>query len=89
MYADVSLEIPRSTKTYIIPANALVTRGDGPQVVLAVNDKINYRKVQLGDDFGKEIEITEGVTGGDQVVVNPSDALRDGNKIAVEHGEAK
>jgi RND family efflux transporter MFP subunit len=89
MYADVSLEIPRSTKTYIIPANALVTRGDGPQVVLAVHDKINYRKVQLGDDFGKEIEITEGVSGGDKVVVNPSDALRDGNKIAVEHGEAK
>ncbi|MBU6450464.1 MAG: efflux RND transporter periplasmic adaptor subunit [Cyanobacteria bacterium REEB67] len=84
MYADVSFALPRNTRTFIIPANALVTRGDGPQVVLAVNNTIEYRPVQLGDDFGKEIEVVAGLKGNDQVVVNPSDALKDGGRVAID-----
>ena len=84
MYADVSFAVPRTTRTYMIPTNALVTRGDGPQVVLASNNAIEYRSVKLGDDFGKEVEILNGLKGNEEIVINPSDALKDGAKVTID-----
>jgi hypothetical protein len=33
--------------------------------------------VQLGLDFGTEVEVTRGISAGDRVVVNPTDAVRE------------
>jgi RND family efflux transporter MFP subunit len=84
MYADVSFSVPRSSKTLLIPANALVTRGEGTQVVLARNGIIAYRTVQIGNDLGKQVEIIAGLTGRETVVINPSDTLKSGTKIAID-----
>jgi RND family efflux transporter MFP subunit len=84
MYADVTFSVPRAAHTFLIPTNSLITRAEGPQIVIARGDSVAFRKVQLGDDLGKEVEVVGGVTAGDNVVMNPSDALRDGNKVVVE-----
>ena len=84
MYADVSFNVPRNTRAYLIPANALITRGDGTQVVLADNGIIDYRTVQIGDDLGKQVEVVTGLVGTEKVVVNPSDALKKGEKVTVD-----
>ncbi len=75
MYADVSISVPRYKKTFLIPANSLITRGQGTQVVLAQGGIIAYRNIQIGDDLGKQVEVVTGLTGSEEVVVNPSDAL--------------
>jgi RND family efflux transporter MFP subunit len=84
MYADVMFTLPRPGHTFLIPANSLITRAEGPQVIIAQGNSVAFRKVQPGDDLGKQVEIVGGVNGDDNVVVNPSDALRDGTQVVVE-----
>jgi RND family efflux transporter MFP subunit len=84
MYADVSFSIPRSSKTFLIPTNALIAGAEGTQVAVAGRDGIiSYRKVQVGDDLGKQLEIVAGLNGNENIVVNPSDTLKSGTKIAL------
>jgi RND family efflux transporter MFP subunit len=84
MYVDVNFSVPRPSKTFLIPANALVTRTDGPQVVLVSDKAILYRNVQIGADLGKQIEVVAGLTGKESMVVNPADTLRNGTLVSTE-----
>src|SRR5262249_1255591 len=77
MYADVSLAVPRTAPMVLVPANSLVTGSSGPEVVTVSGQRARYRKVQVGDDLGTEIEVTHGLHENDLVVVNPRDTLQD------------
>jgi hypothetical protein len=60
-----------------------VIRADGAKVAtVTAGNKIAYRKVTLGRDFGSAIEIMSGIDDGARVVSNPNDALAEG--IVVE-----
>jgi len=84
MYADVSFSVARPADLLLIPANALVMRAEGPQVVtLNARHKVQYRSVKLGEDLGKQVEIVAGLAKTDTVVVNPMDSLREGTLVAV------
>ena len=49
--------------------------------VLDAQQKVHYRKVQLGRDFGTEIAVIDGLTEGDRVVVHPGDDLPEGTRV--------
>jgi len=84
MYADVSFSVPRPAHTFLIPTNALLTRAEGPSVVIASNDTVHMRNVQIGDDLGKQVEIVGGLTNSEKVVLNPNDSLIDGARVRIE-----
>jgi hypothetical protein len=44
---------------------------------------VHYQKLELGRDFGTEVEITGGLDEGARVVVNPSDDIREGVAVTV------
>ena len=52
-------------------------------MALVENGKIALRTIVLGRDLGTAVEVSEGVTAADQVVVNPSDALTTGVAVTV------
>jgi RND family efflux transporter MFP subunit len=82
MYAQVDLSIPRKDPPLAIPGDTLVVRANGPQVaVVEADGTVHYRLVQLGRDFGDKLEVLGGLHEGDQLVVNPSDAIREGAKV--------
>jgi RND family efflux transporter MFP subunit len=82
MYLQVRFLFERQVPTVVIPAAALVTRSDGPKlVVLDAQDRVHYRAVQLGRDFGLETEILAGVEVGERVAVNPRDELPEGAQV--------
>jgi multidrug efflux pump subunit AcrA (membrane-fusion protein) len=41
------------------------------------------RPIKVGRNFGESVEVLEGVTTGDQLVLNPPDSLNEGDKVAV------
>jgi len=84
MYADVNFFVARPAHIFLIPANALVTRAEGPQVVVASGKSVHYRNVRIGDDLGKQVEVVSGLTAADEVVMNPSDSLREGTAVKVD-----
>lgn len=67
-----------------VPSNVLLFRGQG--VLVATVDAhgvVQLRPVRVGRNFGDEVEILDGLRGGEQVVLNPSDSLAAGDKVQV------
>lgn len=82
MYLQVQFLFERQDPAVLVPAAALVTRSDGPRLaVLDSQNRVYYRPVQLGRDFGFETEILAGINVGDTVAVNPKDEMPDGTQV--------
>ncbi|HKN70463.1 MAG TPA: efflux RND transporter periplasmic adaptor subunit [Terriglobales bacterium] len=72
--------VPRIT----IPVNAMLFRAEGPQVAVVDKDgKVHLRPISIGRDFGATLEILGGLDVSDQIVINPSDSLEEGQKVHV------
>jgi RND family efflux transporter MFP subunit len=82
MYLQVKFMIVSEIPSVIVPAPALMARLEGTVVgVLDSENRVHYRAVQLGRDFGREVEVTSGLTGDEAVVVRPGDALLEGTIV--------
>jgi RND family efflux transporter MFP subunit len=79
MYAQVRFSNGQAAPVVMVSGDTLVIRSDGPQVALVREDgRIHFQKVTLGRDYGMESEITSGLTGGESLVINPSDDIQEG-----------
>ncbi len=83
MYAQVKLTSRRAQPPLRVPSNALIVRGDGPQVGVVRDGVVHIAKLTLGRDFGTQIEALSGVAEGDQLVVNPDDDVAEGAEVRV------
>jgi len=81
MYATVRMTGVRETPWIRVPGNTIVSRPDGQFVVVVEGDKARFQKVTMGRDFGDVVEIKTGLQGNEQVVISPSDDLRDGDQV--------
>jgi RND family efflux transporter MFP subunit len=82
MYLQVKFTFNRETTTTLVPSAAVVTRKDGPKVgVLDDQQTVHYRPVQLGRDYGQEVEVIAGLKGGETIVVRPGDDLPEGSAV--------
>jgi membrane fusion protein, multidrug efflux system len=67
-----------------IPVNAMLFRREGPQVAVVGSDgKVQLRHISIGKDYGNTLEIVGGVDVNDQIIVNPSDSIEDGQQVNV------
>ena len=79
MYAHVKFTLSDGNGPIIIPANAFVLTSEGSQVATLTKDnRIHWQKIQVGRDFGTEMEVLSGLEDGAPVVVNPTDDLTEG-----------
>jgi len=63
----------------LVPASAILTSASGTQVaVVDADDTVHYRKVQMGKDYGAEVELIAGLTGEETIVLNASWDLAEG-----------
>jgi hypothetical protein len=64
--------------------NTMLFRAEGPQVAVVDKDgKVHLRPISIGRDFGATLEILGGLEVSDQIVINPSDSLEDGQQVHV------
>ena len=72
--------VPRIT----IPVNAMLFRAEGPRVAVVDKDStVHLRPIAIGRDFGATLEILGGLNASDQIVINPSDSLSEGQPVHV------
>ena len=84
MYGEVSFDVAASEPSLIIPSTALVIDKNGMHVVsLSADSHVHFIPVDIGQDMGSEVEISQGLRGGETLVSNPSDLLSDGEKVSV------
>jgi RND family efflux transporter MFP subunit len=82
MYLQVKFVFDRNVLPVVIPAAALATRTTGPRVaVLDDQNRVHYRTVDLGRDFGADIAVLSGLQPGETVVVHPGDDLPEGTVV--------
>jgi len=84
MYLQVKLAMAGKTAPILIPTAAMVIRSNGPTVaVLDQTGAVRYRAINVGRDYGAEIEVISGLTGDEQVVMHPGDDLPEGMAVEV------
>jgi hypothetical protein len=67
-----------------IPSNAVLFRSQGPLVAkVDAGGNVRLQAVRLGRNYGETIEVSSGLSGNESLVLNPSDALADGDKVQV------
>src|SRR5213079_3212029 len=83
-YAQVRLTSGSLGQIVTLPNNTLLFRAQGLQVGLVKPDNsVELRDVKVGRDFGTTIEIVQGVTPSDRVIINPSDSLVTGAAVRI------
>jgi RND family efflux transporter MFP subunit len=83
IYCTVELKVPRITPSLIVPASALIFNDIGLSVLVAKDGVAHVHKVTETRDLGTEIEVSEGVAPGDQVVLNPPIDLGAGSEVSI------
>jgi multidrug efflux pump subunit AcrA (membrane-fusion protein) len=76
--------------SYKLPANVLLFRSDGLHVgTVDTNNRVVLKPVEVGQDYGSDIEIVHGLDANDNVILSPPDSLTDGVTVRVAAGPAK
>lgn len=84
-YAEVHFKVAPENPPLLIPANALIFRAQGSQVaVVGADQQVRLMPIKIGRDFGTKLEVIQGLTEQDSVILNPSDSLEDGTLVRVE-----
>jgi RND family efflux transporter MFP subunit len=80
-YVNVKLRFP-GRRTPLIPGEALAWRGDVVYVArLDTDNRVKFVRIQPGEDNGRQVQVLSGLQGGEQVVLNPSAELSDGDRV--------
>jgi RND family efflux transporter MFP subunit len=67
-----------------VPVNSMLFRQDGAQLaIVGADNKVQLRHITIGRDYGTTLEIVDGVTVNDRVIVNPADSLEGGQPVNV------
>lgn len=83
-YGQVHFDESSPVKRVTIPVNAMLFRKEGPRVaVVGPGSKVQLHPITIGRDYGATLEILEGVTENDLVIINPADSIEDGQKVNV------
>jgi RND family efflux transporter MFP subunit len=86
MYAEVRFSTGRNQAAVIVPGDVLILGRQGPSVaVVAPDHRIHKRQIHIGQDLGSEIEVVAGLSAGEVVVANPSDAVRENALVDVRN----
>ena len=65
-----------------VPVNAMLFRSEGPRLaVVGADHRIELRPISIGRDYGTTLEVLDGVSPQDQIVINPPDSLEEGQQV--------
>jgi multidrug efflux pump subunit AcrA (membrane-fusion protein) len=81
-YAELTINVINKQTPLVIPANVLVINQSGIHALVVNNQQqIETRNLKLGRDFGREVEVLEGINANDILVASPSDLLEEGEIV--------
>jgi membrane fusion protein, multidrug efflux system len=74
----VNLETGQPEEQVVVPQAALITDQQGVYVFIVENGKVAIRRVKTGGPTGEDVVVTEGLSGGEQVIVEGLQTIRAG-----------
>jgi membrane fusion protein (multidrug efflux system) len=83
-YAQVRLAAGSLGQIVTVPNNTLLFRAQGLQVgVVKPDGTVELRDIKVGRDFGTTMEVVQGLTPSEKVILNPADSLVTGDVVHV------
>lgn len=84
-YAQVHLLVGVTGTRLQVPVNALLFRAEGLRAVLVdANHKTHLQQLVIGRDYGTSLEVLQGLSPNDWIVLNPPDSLDEGVQVNVK-----
>ena len=77
----VDLEAGRPEEQVVVPQAALLTDQQGVYVFVVEDGKVAIRRIRTGGAAGEDVIVTEGLSGGEPVIVQGLEALRPGMAV--------
>ncbi len=87
MFAQVKLDTDIREDILVVKSEAVVNEDDEEVVYVVNEDKAVLKKVEVGLDTGEYIEIKDGLSIEDKVVVKGQNYVEDGIKVKVVRGD--
>ena len=84
-HAMVRVNLATAAHPVVVPVNTLLFRNEkGVQVGLVdSNSVVRLANVTMGRDYGTTVEVVNGLSETDNVILNPSDSLEAGLKVRI------
>ncbi len=81
-FGEVHFAVGSNVDKVTVPVNAMLFRSEGTRLaVVGPGNKVELRAISIGKDYGTTLEVLAGVSTQDQIVINPSDSLEDGQQV--------
>ncbi len=83
-YGQVHFAVGSNVNKVTVPINAMLFRAEGPRLaIVGADNRVQLRPINIGKDYGASLEILGGVSVTDQVIINPSDSLEEGQQVTL------
>jgi multidrug efflux system membrane fusion protein len=83
-FGEVHFAVGTNVQKLTVPVNAMLFRAEGPQVaVVGPDGKVQLRPLSIGRDYGASLEVLGGLNASDQIIINPSDSLENGQQVNI------
>jgi len=83
-YATVKFKVQRPDPPLLVPQSALLIDAKGVRVALVGADgALHYRAIQIGRDYGNEVEVLSGVDPTDVLATGLAANIADGSRVEV------
>lgn len=86
-YVFVHFRLPGGAQQLSVPANTILFRAEGLRVGVVRDGRVHLQPLTIAKDNGSTLQIGTGVQASDQVVLDPSDSLAEGQPVQVRHVE--
>lgn len=89
MYARVQLQTAAKRDVLVVPKSAVVDVSGRRGVYTVADGKAVFRPITVGIDDDERVEVTDGVTEGEQVVSVGASSVRDGDPVLLPGQQPK
>ena len=81
MSAQVHIKRDTEDSSIIVPYFSIVKKTDGDYVFIVEDNKASARKIRIGKSFGERVEVIEGISEGDLVIITRISTLITGDPV--------
>lgn len=84
MYVQVHFDL-KQQPALEVPASALIIRSSGPEMAVVKNGIVSFRNVDIAREQSDMVEIKSGLSLNDQVALNLSSQIAEGDRVTVNN----
>ena len=89
LFVNITFKVPRPHPVVTVPDASVIFNSDGLQVATVADGHAHMRHITIQRDLGTVAELSDGLQGGEQVIVSPPADLVDGAAVTVpDKGQA-